>query len=520
MIGWRRRRDGFEWREYVRTTILVRRKNRRERVGQAAKAAVGGLRSAGERGAAAGAVGAEAVGRGAKVAGEHGVAAGVAGAHAVGRGAKAAGQYGIAAGAAGAHAFARGAKFAGERGLAMGIAAARATESGTRAGLPRLWAFLAVCGRAVMAGLAWLWQGARALVALIGEGLGPVLAALGRGLQPLFDWLRRPGIALPVAVAGGVALGAAWVRAASEGFDTYTLIALTIGVVIIALLLVARWSERMPRWLSWTGEFIGAGARGVANGGARLGAAVPHGAGVTVLRAAAVVAIAAVVVGGGWFVWRSLPGSAMVADLLPGTTTVEGQAVAVSGDTMRVAETTVRLEGIEAPALNQTCLSAREQRWRCGVSAKRALARLTGYETITCELSGESDAQGHAFARCHMGETDLAAELVRDGHVFAEAGFFSAYASLEDEAREAKSGIWRGEAERPSEYRAQKWEEAKRDAPDGCPIKGNVNRGRRVYVLPWARGYERVRISSGRGERWFCSEEEARAAGFEPSGRS
>ena len=43
MFGWRTRNVGFEWREYVRTTILVRRKNRRERVGHAAKGAVHNL---------------------------------------------------------------------------------------------------------------------------------------------------------------------------------------------------------------------------------------------------------------------------------------------------------------------------------------------------------------------------------------------------------------------------------------------------------------------------------------------
>ena len=65
MFGWRKRNDGFEWREYVRTTILVRRRNRRERVGEVAKDAVHNLKAAGQRGAAAGAVGAQALGRGA-----------------------------------------------------------------------------------------------------------------------------------------------------------------------------------------------------------------------------------------------------------------------------------------------------------------------------------------------------------------------------------------------------------------------------------------------------------------------
>jgi transcription elongation factor len=47
MFGWRKRNEGFEWREYVRR----RRRDRRERVGQAAKDAVQNLKAAGTRGA-------------------------------------------------------------------------------------------------------------------------------------------------------------------------------------------------------------------------------------------------------------------------------------------------------------------------------------------------------------------------------------------------------------------------------------------------------------------------------------
>ena len=82
-----------------------------------------------------------------------------------------------------------------------------------------------------------------------------------------------------------------------------------------------------------------------------------------------------------------------------------------------------------------------------------------------------------------------------------------------------RSAIWGGEAARPDDYRAQKWEEAKRDAPDGCPIKGNVKADAGIYTLPWAQGYERVRMS-GKGDRWFCSESEAREAGWKPSEQS
>ena len=49
----------------------------------------------------------------------------------------------------------------------------------------------------------------------------------------------------------------------------------------------------------------------------------------------------------------------------------------------------------------------------------------------------------------------------------------------------------------------------------GCNIKGNINdRGEYIYHVPGQKYYSRTVISTSRGERWFCSEEEARAAGW------
>lgn len=51
-----------------------------------------------------------------------------------------------------------------------------------------------------------------------------------------------------------------------------------------------------------------------------------------------------------------------------------------------------------------------------------------------------------------------------------------------------------------------------------CNIKGNVNtRGERIYHVPGQKYYDETRISESHGERWFCSEEEARAAGWRRS---
>lgn len=47
-----------------------------------------------------------------------------------------------------------------------------------------------------------------------------------------------------------------------------------------------------------------------------------------------------------------------------------------------------------------------------------------------------------------------------------------------------------------------------------CTIKGNISRaGEKVYHVPGSRDYERTRTSEKAGERMFCSEDEAKAAG-------
>ena len=49
----------------------------------------------------------------------------------------------------------------------------------------------------------------------------------------------------------------------------------------------------------------------------------------------------------------------------------------------------------------------------------------------------------------------------------------------------------------------------------GCLIKGNVSRkGERIYHVPGDRTYDRVRMERGPDKRWFCTEEQAVAAGW------
>lgn len=55
----------------------------------------------------------------------------------------------------------------------------------------------------------------------------------------------------------------------------------------------------------------------------------------------------------------------------------------------------------------------------------------------------------------------------------------------------------------------------------GCDIKGNIsyNTGEAIYHLPGDRYYDSTRINTSKGERWFCTQEEAEAAGWRRSKR-
>jgi hypothetical protein len=51
-----------------------------------------------------------------------------------------------------------------------------------------------------------------------------------------------------------------------------------------------------------------------------------------------------------------------------------------------------------------------------------------------------------------------------------------------------------------------------------CSIKGNISRsGERIYHVPGGRFYDRTKINEGAGEKLFCSEQEAVAAGWRRS---
>ncbi len=134
--------------------------------------------------------------------------------------------------------------------------------------------------------------------------------------------------------------------------------------------------------------------------------------------------------------------------LLEAPITLTGTARVVDGDSIRLRGEEVRLRGIDAPELHQTCRRGAET-VACGVDARRALASLLAAGTVRCEAS-ERDRFDRLLARCLAGGQDIGEAMIRLG----QAVSFGAYGEVEAEARRARRGLWALEFERPADWRA------------------------------------------------------------------
>lgn len=218
---------------------------------------------------------------------------------------------------------------------------------------------------------------------------------------------------------------------------------------------------------------------------------------------------------GALFLLASLSVSAIAAPSSDGPV-IAGTARVIDGDTIDVSGQRIRLEGIDAPETAQTCKSADGADWSCGKAAAAALKSLIGTQSVSCSATGK-DKYDRTLAQCSAAGVNINRSMVESGYAWAFVKYSSAFVDAEATARAAKAGVWRGPAVAPWDYRAGSWQTAETSAPAGCAIKGNISDNGRIYHLPWSPWYAKVKIDEADGERWFCNEAEAAAAGWRPA---
>jgi endonuclease YncB( thermonuclease family) len=120
------------------------------------------------------------------------------------------------------------------------------------------------------------------------------------------------------------------------------------------------------------------------------------------------------------------------------------QVAVIDGDTLRLQETIIRLQGVAAPPRGFSCRRADGAAFDCGAAAVAALADLVRGRTILCHIAGR-DNSGFPQGMCEAGETDINRRLVADGWARARADM-PAFSPEESRARRDQRGLWRGGA--------------------------------------------------------------------------
>ncbi len=221
------------------------------------------------------------------------------------------------------------------------------------------------------------------------------------------------------------------------------------------------------------------------------------------------------------------------------TASCASELIIKDGDTLNLNGTTYRLDGIDAPERDQGCLDENGAAWACGAAARDQLAEHIGERPVRCDDQGADTAhRERRIGICTVeGDTSTLNQwLVREGLALNFDPYARGrYQRDQGDARENNRGLWRGCFVAPWDFRH--WRKATapllgscpdaaaaRNAlfpdhaqmPPGCRIKGTaavrarVTGYRGIYHLEGCRSYRTVRAV----HRWFCSEEDARAAGF------
>jgi endonuclease YncB( thermonuclease family) len=224
------------------------------------------------------------------------------------------------------------------------------------------------------------------------------------------------------------------------------------------------------------------------------------------------------------------------------------RAVEVSitdGDTLILNGVTYRLNGIEAPQTDQTCLDDKGATWTCGIEARDRLKEYVGKGDVQCTDRGPDSA----YRKRRVGDCSVAGEAISINQWMVQEGWAlnvdrSAKGRFNvdrDNASTNRKGLWKGCFVSPEALRrftistasllgaacpkANNWAIRGKLFPDepamppGCEIKGRVVLRSQItgypgiYHLPSCRSYARTKHP----HRWFCSEQEAQAEGFRKS---
>lgn len=125
----------------------------------------------------------------------------------------------------------------------------------------------------------------------------------------------------------------------------------------------------------------------------------------------------------------------------------------IDGDTLAQVGIRLRLSGIDAPELDQTCRTVDDQPWPCGRAAREQLVDLVKDSDVECRGT-EVDRYDRPLVICYRRNTNLNVQMVRMGMALSTS--LLTYQREQLVAENEKRGIWAGRFQRPSQWRRER----------------------------------------------------------------
>lgn len=154
-----------------------------------------------------------------------------------------------------------------------------------------------------------------------------------------------------------------------------------------------------------------------------------------------------------WLLW-SLVAVIVAFFAVEGNADVYGMASVHDGDTLTIMDQHVRLAGIDAPELKQTC-STYGIVWLCGRESRKYLVSLVEGKEVTC-AGNEYDRYRRLIGTCFVDGKDINEEMVSSGMALAYRQYSKAYIADENAAKFAHRGLWSSDFVNPWDWRKGK----------------------------------------------------------------
>ena len=132
------------------------------------------------------------------------------------------------------------------------------------------------------------------------------------------------------------------------------------------------------------------------------------------------------------------------------TFSIKGPARVVDGDTIIINEILIRLEGIDAPEVDQLC-----EEKEIGQLSINYLTDLIANSEIEC-LLGKNDKFGRLLATCFKDDQNINSNLVLTGHAFVDRLYNKKYLDEEELAMKNNTPIWMYKCLEPYVHRVRK----------------------------------------------------------------